>query len=50
MKCSEEDWKVEVQMGGYVKRIRGQWRYRIGVRWQWTEQHGREVLGRPKLI
>ena len=37
-------------MGGYVKRICGQWGYRIGVRWLWTEQHGREVLGRPKLI
>jgi hypothetical protein len=25
-------------------------RFRIGIRWRWTEKHRRELLSRPQLI
>ena len=32
------------------ERIWEKWKFRIGVRGVWIEKHGRELLGRPKLI
>jgi hypothetical protein len=53
------DWRpIEVRKIGrqrlrWERDIRedlGKRRFRIGVRWQWTEKHGREMMSRPKLM
>jgi len=34
----------------YVRADLEKRRSRIGIRWLWTEKHGREMLSRPQLI